>query len=123
MILLIQNNVRFDSVLSLLILLCLYVIICIHNGDVLRFNVFSHYTPKFRNWSFKPHLHTLRNRHGTPNFRHRADDFKARHSQFSTCKRIGAKCNVAQVLLPPRGSLGTRKRGALLKIWRAVSIF
>ena len=46
----------------------------------------------------KPHLHALKNRHGTPNFWHRADDFKARHSQFSTCKRIGPKCNVAPVL-------------------------
>ena len=52
----------------------------------------------------KLHLHVLKNRHGTPNFWHRADDFKARHSQFWTCK-----CNVAPVLkilgvprLPPR---------------------
>ena len=37
-------------------------------------------------------------RHGTPNFCNRADDFKARHSQFSTCKRIGPTCNVAPVL-------------------------
>ena len=50
-------------------------------------------------------------RHGTPNFWHRADDFKARHSQFSTSERIGTKCNVAPVLkilgmprLPPGGS-------------------
>ena len=47
-----------------------------------------------------------------PNFWHRADDFKARHSQFWTCKRIGPTCNVAPVLkilgvprLPPGGSL------------------
>ena len=46
----------------------------------------------------KPHLHALKNWHGTPNFWHLADDFKARHSQFSTCKRIGPKCNVAPVL-------------------------
>ena len=52
-----------------------------------------------------------------PNIWHRADDFKARHSQFSTCKRIGPKCNVAPVLkilgvprLPPGGSLGTGKQ-------------
>ena len=36
----------------------------------------------------KPHLHALKNRHGTPNFWYRADDFKARHSQFSTCRRV-----------------------------------
>ena len=78
----------------------------------------------------KPHLHALKNRHGTPNFWHCADDFKARHSQFSTCKRIGPKCNVAPVLkilgvprLPPGGSLGTGKRGTVPKIWRAVLIF
>ena len=33
-----------------------------------------------------------------PNFWHRADYFKAQHSQFSMCKRIGPKCNVAPVL-------------------------
>ena len=61
---------------------------------------------------------------------HRADDFKARHSHFSTCKRIGPKCNVAPVLkilgvprLPPGGNLGTGKRGTVPKIWRAVPIF
>ena len=70
---------------------------------------------------------------------HRADDFKARHSQFSTCKRIGPTCNVAPVLKilgvprlppggslggsPPGGSLGTGKRGTVPKIWRAVPIF
>ena len=37
---------------------------------------------------FKPHVHALKNRHGTPNFWYRADDFKARHSQFSTCRRV-----------------------------------
>ena len=59
-----------------------------------------------------------KNRHGTPNFWHRADDFKARHSQFSTCKRIGPKCNVAPVLkilgvprLPPAGIRGTTRPG------------
>ena len=46
----------------------------------------------------KPHLHALKNRHGMPNFWHRADDLKARHSLFSTCKCIGPKCNVAPVL-------------------------
>ena len=46
----------------------------------------------------KPHLHALKNRYGTPNFWHRADDFKAQHSQFSMCKRIGPKCIVAPVL-------------------------
>ena len=70
----------------------------------------------------KPHLHALKNRQGAPNFWHCADDFKARHSQFSTCKRIGPTCNVAPVLkilgvprLPPRGSLGTGKRGTVTK--------
>ena len=70
--------------------------------------------------TLKPHLHALKNRHGTPNFWHRADDFKARHSQFSTCKRVGPKCNVAPVpkilgvpRLPPGGSLGTAKRGTV----------
>jgi len=70
----------------------------------------------------KPHLHALKNRHGTPNFWHRADDFKARHSQFSTCKRIGPKCNVASVLKilgvlrrPPEGSLGTGQQGTVPK--------
>ena len=29
----------------------------------------------------KHHLHAVKNKHGTPNFWHRADDFKARHSQ------------------------------------------
>ena len=72
----------------------------------------------------------LKSRLGMPNFWHRADDFTARHSQFSTCKRIGPKCNVASVLknlgvprLPPRGSLGTGKRRTVTKIWRAVPIF
>ena len=36
----------------------------------------------------------LKNRRGKPNFSHHADDFRAWHSQFSTCKRIGPKCNV-----------------------------
>ena len=65
-----------------------------------------------------------------PNFWHRADDFTARHSQFSTCKPIGPKCNVAPVLkilgvlrLPPGGSLGMGKRGTVPKIWLAVPIF
>ena len=65
-----------------------------------------------------------------PNFWHRADDFKARQSQFSTCKCVGPKCNMAPVLkilgvprLPPGGSLGTGKRGTVPKIWRAVPIF
>ena len=78
----------------------------------------------------KPHLHALKNQHGTPNFWHRADDFKVRPSQFSTCKRIGPKSNVAPVLkilgvprLPPGGSLGTGKRGTVPKIWRAGLIF
>ena len=64
------------------------------------------------------------------NFWHRADDFKARHSQFSTCKRIGPTCNVAPVLkilgvprLPSGGSLGKGKRGTVPKIWLAVPIF
>ena len=47
--------------------------------------------------NLKPHLHALKTRHGTPNFWHRADDFKARHSQFSTCKHVGPKCNLAPV--------------------------
>ena len=65
-----------------------------------------------------------------PNFWHHADDFKARHSQFLTCKRIGPTCNVAPVLkilgvpiLPPGGCLGTAKQGTVPKIWRAVPIF
>ena len=68
----------------------------------------------------------LENQHGTPNFWYSADDFKARHSQFLTSKRIGPKCNVAPVLkilgvprLPPRGSLSTGKQGPGPKIWRA----
>ena len=47
--------------------------------------------------SLKPHLHALKK--------------SARHSQFSTCKGIGPKCNVAPVLkilgvprLPPGGA-------------------
>ena len=32
----------------------------------------------------KPIYTRYKNRHGTPNFWHRGDDFKARHSQFST---------------------------------------
>ena len=63
-----------------------------------------------------------------PDFWHRADDFKAQHSQFSTCKRIGPRCGVAPVLkilgvsrLPP--GLGTGKRGTVPNIWRAVLIF
>ena len=63
-----------------------------------------------------------------PDFWHRADDFKAQHSQFSTCKRIGPRCGVAPVLkilgvsrLPP--GLGTGKRGTVPNIWRAVPIF
>ena len=65
-----------------------------------------------------------------PNFWYRAYDFKARHSQFSTCKRIGRRCNVAPVLktlglprLPLGGSLGTGKRGTVPKIWRGMPIF
>ena len=70
----------------------------------------------------KPHLHALRKRYDTPNFWHRADNFKARHSQFGSCKRIGPKCNVVPVpkilgvpRLPPGGSLGTGKRGTVPK--------
>ena len=50
----------------------------------------------------KPHLHALKNQHGTPNFWHRADDFKVRPSQFSTCKRdylrevVSARVNEAR---------------------------
>ena len=79
---------------------------------------------------FSNSIKTPSARHGTPNFWHRADDFKARHSQFSTCKRVGPKCNMAPVLkilgvprLPPGGSLGTGKRGTVPKIWRAVPSF
>ena len=61
---------------------------------------------------------------------HRPDDFKSRHSQFSTCKRVGPKCNVAPVFiilrvprLPLGGSLGTGKRGTVPNSWRAVPIF
>ena len=78
--------------------------------------------------SLKPHLPALKYRYGTPNFWHHADNFKARHSQFLTCKCIGPKCNLAPVLkilgvprLPPEGSLG--KRGTVPKIWHAVLIF
>ena len=46
----------------------------------------------------KPHLHVLKKSAQHANFWHRADDFTARHSQFSTCKHIGPKCNVAPVL-------------------------
>ena len=79
--------------------------------------------------SLKPHLHALKKsaRHAkflAPWWRF------AQHSQFSMCKRIGPKCNVAPVLkilgvlrLPPRGSLGTGKRGTIAKIWRAVPMF
>ena len=73
--------------------------------------------------TLKPHLHALKKRHGTPNFWHRADDFKARYSQFWSCKRIGPKCNVAPVpkILgvprpPPGGSLGTGKRDTVPQI-------
>ena len=66
----------------------------------------------------KPHLHALKNRHGTPNFWHLADDFKARHYQFSTCKS-----NVSPVFkilgvprLPPEGSLSTGKLGTVPEI-------
>ena len=86
-------------------------------------------TPRFQ-LTLKPHLHALKKSARHAKFRHRADDFKARHSQFSTCKRIGPKCNVAPVLkilgvprLPPGGSFGTGKRGTVPKIWRAVLIF
>ena len=70
-------------------------------------------SPRFQ-LTLKPHLHALKKSalHATPNFRHRADDFKARLSQFSMCKRIGPKCNVALVLkilgvprLPPGGAV------------------
>ena len=51
-------------------------------------------------------------------------------TQILTCERSGPTCNVAPVLkilgvprLPPRGSLGTGKRGTVPKIWRAVPIF
>ena len=69
---------------------------------------------------FEPHLHALKIGHGTPNFCYRADDFKARHPQFLTCKHSGTKCNVAPVpkilgvpRLPPGGSLGTGRRGTV----------
>ena len=78
----------------------------------------------------KPHLHALKNRHCTPSFWHCADDLKARHSLFSTCKCIGPKCNVAPVLkisgvprLSPGGTLGMGKQGTVSKIWCAVLIF
>ena len=65
-----------------------------------------------------------------PNFWHRADNFKAQHSQFPTCKRIGPTCNVAPALkilgvlrLRPGASLGKGKRGTVPKIWSAVLIF
>ena len=78
----------------------------------------------------KPHLPALKKSVRTPNFWHRADDFKAWPSQFSTCKRIGPKCNMAPVLkilgvrrLPPGGSLGQGKRNTVPKNWCAVPIF
>ena len=77
---------------------------------------------KMTHQNLKPHLNALKNRHGTPNSWHRADDFKARHSQFSTCKRVGPKCNLAPVAitlevprLPPGGSLCTGKQGTVPK--------
>ena len=46
------------------------------------------------------------------------------------CKCIGPKCNVAPALkilrvlrLPLKGSIGTGKRGTVLKIWHAMLIF
>ena len=57
-----------------------------------------------------------------PNFWHRAEDFKAQHSQFLTCECIGPKCNVALVLKilgvprqPLGGSLSTGKQGTVPK--------
>ena len=41
--------------------------------------------------ALKPHLHALKNRHGTAHLWHRAVHFWARHSKFSTCKRRGPK--------------------------------
>ena len=65
-----------------------------------------------------------------PNFWHCADDFKAWHSQFSMCKRIGPKCYVAPVLkilgvprVPPGGSLSMGKRGTVPKLWYTVLIY
>ena len=62
--------------------------------------------------TLKPHLHASKNRHGTPNSWRCADDFQAWHSQFSTCKCITSKCNVAPVtkilevpILPPGRSV------------------
>ena len=76
----------------------------------------EHFLPLYRDK--KPHLHALKKL--ARNFWHRADAFKAWHSQFSTCKRMGPKCNVAPVLkilgmprLPPGDSLGTGKRGTM----------
>ena len=82
--------------------------------------------------TLKPHLHALKKSARHAKFLYRADDFKAQHSQFSTCKRIGPECSLAPVLkilgvprLPPGGSLvtGNYKRGTVPKIWRAVPIF
>ena len=65
-----------------------------------------------------PFTRAKKNRHGAPNFWYGADDFKARHSQFSTRKRISPKCNVAPVIkilgvprLPPGGIRGTTRLG------------
>ena len=55
-------------------------------GSFFAFKVLNHLNPIYTRQN---------NRHGTPNFEHCAGDFKARHSQFSMCKRIGPKCNVA----------------------------
>ena len=74
--------------------------------------------PRPRLWTRDPRPATISQtpvltilRHGTP--------------KFSTCKRIGPKCNVApvlKILVVPR-PLGTGKRGTAPKIWRALPIF
>ena len=98
--------------------------VCVYPLKVIQYNISGIWR------RVKLHLHSLKDRHVAPNFWHCADDFKAPHFQFSTCKRIGPKCNVPPVLkilgvprLAPGGSLGTGKRGTVPKIWRAALIF
>ena len=80
-----------------------------HNGKQPKISI-NPKTPFTRAKKIGTARHAKFRQHGA--VRHRADDFKARHSQFSMCKRIGPKCNVALVLkilgvprLPPGGAV------------------
>ena len=89
--------------------------------------------------TLKPHLHALKNRHGTQKFfatvltilRHGTPNFRRVNVSvpnvvWHQCSKFyGCRDYLPEEVprLPPGGSLGTGKRGTVPKIWRAVPIF